>query len=119
MSSIRTILAYGFPVEPINALQVATMEVMEWPTSRTAFHQLQARHPLLIRASDPPVRPSRFEESLQTPGGTTQRDLDLAAHWDSGRKISLSGLEIGLVRARASAGRRFKKSASFKPALPT
>ncbi len=82
MSSIRTILAYGFPVEPINALQVATMEVMEWPTSRTAFHQLQARHPLMHRTSiGLPVRPSRLEESLQTPGGTVQRDLGLAATW--------------------------------------
>ena len=30
---------------------------------------------------DPPVCLSRFEESLQTPGGTAQRDLDLAAPW--------------------------------------
>ncbi len=45
---------------------------------------------------DPPARPSRFEESLQTPGGTVQRDFRLAATLDSGRKISLSGLEIGL-----------------------
>jgi hypothetical protein len=40
---------------------------------------MQGRHPLLIRASDPPVRLSRFEESLQTPGGTVQRDHGLAA----------------------------------------
>ncbi len=42
---------------------------------------MQGRHPLLIRASDPPVRLSRFEESLQTPGGTVQRDLRLTGLW--------------------------------------
>ncbi len=57
---------------------------------------MQGRHPLLIRASDPPVRLSRFEESLQTPGGIVQRDHGLAAPWDSEGKIALSGLEIGL-----------------------
>ncbi len=40
----------------------------------------QGRHPLMHRTSiDPPVCPSRFEESLQTPGGTVQRDFRLAA----------------------------------------
>ncbi len=71
----------------------------------------QGRHPLMRRTSiDTPVRPSRFEESLQTPGGTVQRDRGLAGPLgNSGRKIALSGLEIGLVRARASPGRRGAK----------
>jgi hypothetical protein len=44
----------------------------------------------------------RFEESLQTPGGTVQRDLGLAAPWDSRGKIALSGLEIGVGEAQDS-----------------
>ncbi len=87
----------------LNALQVATMEVMEWPTSRTAFHQLQARHPLMRRAAIDPVRPSRFEESLQTPEGPYSAISTWPLIGDSGRQIALSGLEIGLVPVGAAA----------------
>ncbi len=58
---------------------------------------MQGPHPLMRRAAIDLVRPSRFEESLQTPGGTAQRDLGLAAPCgDSGGKIALRGVEIGV-----------------------
>ena len=57
---------------------------------------MQGPHPLMRRSAIDLVRPSRFEESLQTPGGTVQRDLGLAAPWDSRQRIALSGLENGM-----------------------
>ncbi len=50
------------------------------------------------------MRPLRLEESLQTPGGTVQRDHGLAGPWDSKRKIALSGFEIGVGEVRERTG---------------
>ena len=57
---------------------------------------------------------SERAEGCFLPGGRprTARSRLGRSLGDSKQQIALSGLEIGLVRARASAGRRFTKSAS-------